>query len=458
MESPEFSVFGQELRAMLTEHDLSMRELARQIPINPGQLSRVMNGKRKPSDDLARRCDEILNTGQALRLAAETDRSSLRGTEESVILPISGPWLSADTVAAVSEFTRRDLVLDRRHVTCVVTTMVIGNSLLEPLEQWALHGQAEPSVGRRSSPMTFQEIEYIENAAMLFRTWDDQFGGGLRRKAVVGQLNEVSDLLRDHWHSPALRRRMFGVMAHLSETAATMAWDSGQGETAQAYYIMALRSAKESGDWQFGANVLAAMARQLLYLGRDNDALELLRLAQDGAGSRLSPVVASMLTTREAWAHARQGRLAAFRRATSRAEDLLRDAHGDDGPEPYWIEYFDESELAGVTGGRLLEIAQTQPRLAAEAAEYMERAISLRRPGIFRSSALDFIGLAEARLIQGEPEEAARVGHDAITIIERTRSHRVQVKLAEFHQTSECFHRTRPVGELRDRIGHLLVP
>jgi len=38
--------------------------------------------------------------------------------------------------------------------------------------------------------------------------------------------------------------------------------------------------------------------------------------------------------------------------------------------------------------------------------------------GILRASALDHLGLAEARLIQGELDEAARVGNAAITIIE----------------------------------------
>ncbi len=31
----------------------------------------------------------------------------------------------------------------------------------------------------------------------MFRQWDAQCGGGLRRKAVVGQLHEVTDLLQE---------------------------------------------------------------------------------------------------------------------------------------------------------------------------------------------------------------------------------------------------------------------
>lgn len=454
------SEFGDELRELLLERNLTMRELARRIPIDAGQLSRVMNGKRLPSEELAQRCDEILGTDRALRLTAASVRSPMLDSAAPEVLPSSEQWHSADIVTALSEFTRKDLVMDRRQATRALATIVIGTALLEPVEQWFAGGSPEPSTGRRPSPVAFHEIERIENAAHLFRSWDDQFGGGLQRKAVVGQLNEVSDLLRDHWHAPVLRQRLFAVMSQLAETAATMSWDCGVAETAQAYYIMALRAAGQARDHLFGANVLAGMARQLLYLGRAGDALELVRLAQDGftsATSGTNPAVVAMLKTREAWAHARQGRLGAFRRATSNAEDALRDDSAHDADTPYWIRYFDESELAGVTGGRLLETAHTQPHLAAEAAAQIERAIALRRPGILRSSALDYIGLAEARLLQGEPEEAARVGHEAASAVERTRSHRVQVTLAEFYRATQRSPATPPIAELQDRIRGLLA-
>jgi len=41
-------------------------------------------------------------------------------------------------------------------------------------------------------------------------------------------------------------------------------------------------------------------------------------------------------------------------------------------------------------------------------------------PGRLRSAALDQIGLAETRLIQGELEEATRLGHEAVTVVEQT--------------------------------------
>jgi hypothetical protein len=77
-------------------------------------------------------------------------------------------------------------------------------------------------------------------------------------------------LLRES-HPPTVRRRLFGAMAQLAETAAIMAWDSGDQTLAQHYYVLTLRAAKPAGDPAFAGNIMAGMARQLLYLGHVSD-------------------------------------------------------------------------------------------------------------------------------------------------------------------------------------------
>jgi hypothetical protein len=362
-------------------------------------------------------------------------------------------WVPSETVELVSRFTREDLSLDRREVTRTIAGVVFGGAILERLERWL--SNTEPQVTpRRPQGVGDQEVEQIEHAAQLFRNWDDRFGGGLRRKAVVGQLSEVAEELRDFSHPAHLTRRLFGAMAQLAETAATMSWDSGQGAMAQKYYVMALRAAKEARDRAFGANILAGMARQQFYLGRVTEGLELIRLAQDGVDGHATPTVLAMLHTREAWTYAKQGRLAAFRRATSRAEDYLRDANSAE--DPYWISYFDEAELAGVTGGRLLEVAHYRREHADDAAAYIGQAVQLRRAHSLRSAALDHLGLAESRLIQGEVDDAVRLGNTATDIVEKTHSDRARVKLTELYGHTEVYVSVPAVAELRDRVRGVL--
>src|SRR5260370_27930809 len=121
-------------------------------------------------------------------------------------------------------------------------------------------------------------------------------------------------------------------------------------------------------------------------MGRPDDALELIRLAGDGASKgHVSGAVWSMLHTREAWAYANLGRVQAFKRATGKAEDAL--AGADRSEDPYWIRYFDEAELAGTTGGRLLHLAQKNPHNPApprRAETLLHKALKLRRPDRIR--------------------------------------------------------------------------
>ncbi len=361
-------------------------------------------------------------------------------------------WVPSHTVEAVSLFTRRDLMLDRREAARAIATLAVGMPLIECVEGWLVPEEETPARSPLGSVGT-DEVASIEQAAQLFRDWDDQFGGGLRRKAVVGQLNEVADLLRDT-HPKEVTRRLFRVMAHLAETAAMMSWDSGIHATAQRYYILALRASKEAEEYAFGANILASMARQLLYMGRPDDALELVRLAGDGATKGNAPgAVWSMLHTREAWAYANLGRVQAFRRATGKAEDTL--AGADRSEDPHWIRYFDEAELAGVTGGRLLDLAQRSPGNPAHAREAeaaIDKALRLRRPESMRSFSLDQAGLAQAYFMQRDLEHAVSAGHRAIDLAGKTQSDRVRLQLQGLYQLAVTHRREPVVSDLADRL------
>jgi hypothetical protein len=365
-------------------------------------------------------------------------------------------WAMASTAEMIVHVTRRDLTVDRRDATRALVGLAVGPALLEPLARWLARGTEPRPRGTGTPTIGLHEVEEIERTAAAFRSWDDQFGGGLRRKAVLGQLSEVGDLLRTT-QPPAVTRRLFGATAQLSETVAMMSWDSGQAASAQRYYLLAVRAAKSGGDRGFGANIMAGMARQLLYLERSSDALALVKLARESASGQPSSRVLAMLSTREAWCYAHQGRMAAFRQATERAEAELEASNPED--DPYWIRYFDAAELAGVTGGRLLEHARIDRRVAAEAAMYIERAIRLRGEGHLRSSALDRLGLAEARLLQGELDEAARTGQTAVDVVEQTRSDRVRVQLADLHSrlTRHPHRAAPPLIDLRDRTAAALA-
>jgi transcriptional regulator with XRE-family HTH domain len=441
---------------LMRSRGASLRGLASVTGMSPGRIYEYEAGVRQPIgfEVFERISDGLRIPGRYLRLAD-------RPWEEAEIIDVSrnvddlDRWVPSRTVEAISLFTRRDLMLTRRDATKAIATLTVGTPLIECVERWLAPEHEMPSRNPLGNIGT-KEIERIEQATHLFREWDDHFGGGLRRKAVVGQLNEVADLLRDS-HASDITRRLFRAMAHLAETAAMMSWDSGMHVAAQRYYILALRASKEAKEYAFGANILASMARQLLYMGCPDDALELIRLAQDGAKGRAARAVWSMLHTREAWAYAKLGRVQAFRRATGQAEEAL--AGADRSEDPHWIRYFDEAELAGVTGGRLLDIARERPghiAYARDAETLIDRALKLRRPESMRSSSLDQAGLAQSYFLQRELEQAVSAGHKAIYLAEQTQSDRVRVQMEDLYQLAVP-HRFEPhVRDFTERLSAAL--
>ncbi len=90
-------------------------------------------------------------------------------------------------------------------------------------------------------------MEELERSVEVFRAWDAARGGGLQRKAVVGQLNEVGGMLA-YRHPPHLQRRLWGVAANLAVLAGWMSHDVGLEPTAQKYFVIAAHAAREGGD------------------------------------------------------------------------------------------------------------------------------------------------------------------------------------------------------------------
>ncbi len=335
-------------------------------------------------------------------------------------------------------------MMDRRALArALAATATCGAALLDALEGW-MHPATAAGARRRPGRLGARDVEQL----------DHRYGGGLRRKAVLDQLSEVAGILREQ-QAPAVEQRLYRVLAQLAGTAATISWDSGLQRRAQDYYRMSLRAAHAAGDRVWGANVLAGMARQMLYANRPQDALELVRLAQDGTRGETGPRVRAMLHTREAWALAAMGRTAAFRRATEQARADLAEAGTD---EPYWIAYFDGAELAGVTGGRLLELARQDPRQhAEEAGEQIRQAIAVRPVEAGRSNALDRIGLAEVYFLVGDLASACDEAHGAVDAASAVQSGRVREGLADLYAYTIGHGASARVREARVRIREQLA-
>ncbi|WP_119583616.1 hypothetical protein, partial [Streptomyces europaeiscabiei] len=301
--------------------------------------------------------------------------------------------------------------------------------------------EPEPSpAARRAGRLSKPELDLLESTTVMFRQWDAQCGGGLRRKAVVGQLHEVTDLLQEP-QPEATTRRLFKVAAELAELAGWMSYDIGLQPTAQKYFVLALHAAKEAGDKPLGSYVLSSMSRQMIHLGRPDDALELIHLAQYGSRECASPRTQSMLYAMEARAYANMGQPGKCKRAVRMAEDVFSDVDEWDDPDPDWIRFFNEAELHGENSHSyrdLAYVAGRSPAYASLAEPVMRRAVELFSTDTEhqRSYALNLIGMATVHLLQREPEQGAAMAKQAMETAKKVRSERVNTRIRKTVDTA----------------------
>ncbi len=345
------------------------------------------------------------------------------------------PWAGPQTVEMISEFSRSDLMLGRRGFLGASLALSAGPALVEPMQRWLVPAPAAaaPPAPRRAEPgrLSTPELDLLDVTTVMFRRWDAQCGGGLRRKAVVGQLHEVTDLLQEP-HPEAVTRRLFRIAAELAQLAGWMSYDVGLQPNAQKYFVLALHAAKESGDRPLGAFVLSAMSRQMIHLGRPDDALELLHLAQYGSRDSATATTQSMLYALEARAYAAMGQAQKCHRAVRMAEDAFGESRPAEDPD--WIRFFSEAELNAENAHSYRDLAYVAGRshtYASLARPVMERAVELfaADPEHQRSYALNLVGMATVHLLERNPEPACESAHQAIDVARKVRSERVNTRI-----------------------------
>jgi hypothetical protein len=379
------------------------------------------------------------------------------------------PWSGEQTVKLLSDYSRSDLMLNRRGFLGTSLALAAGSALIEPMQRWLAptpSGQSangivsaargETATGRLSEP----ELDLLESTVVMFRQWDAQNGGGLRRKAVVGQLHEVTDLLQESYPA-ATTKRLFQTTAQLAHLAGWMSYDIGMHPSAQKYYVLALHAAKEAGDRSFGALILTDMCRQMIHLNRPGDALELIHLAQYGSRDTATPQQQALMYAMEGRAYANLGDVAKCHRATRHAEDAF-DEMGKGDEKHDWLKFFSEAELNAENAHSLRDLCYHTGRsqvYALQAKEPMERAVELfsQDENHRRSYALNLIGMASVHVLNREPEAAVATAEQAMEIAARIRSERVNTRLRKTTEAAQREFKDVPsVRRLREQIDQTL--
>lgn len=482
---------NEQLSSWFVRSGWSKGELARQVNRRARQLgahhistdtSRVrrwLDGEQ-PREPIPRILSELFSERFGCVVAVE-DLGLRPARPSPAASGVDLPWAGPQTVSMINDFSRSDLMLGRRGFLGTSLSMSAGPALIEPMQRWlapspmaageaALPGGEGAMVlplqrggPRRGPKLSVPELELLEQTTVMFRQWDAQCGGGLRRKAVVGQLHEVTDLLQEP-HPEAVGKRLFRVTAELAELAGWMSYDVGLQPTAQKYFVLALHAAKESGDRALGSFVLSKMGCQMIHLGRPDDALELVHLAQYGSRESATARTQAMLHAMEARAYANMGQPGKCKRAVRMAEETFEDVDAV-AQEPDWIRFFSEGELKAETAHSYRDLAYSSgrsPAYVSLARPAMERAVELFRReaqeleggGHQRSYALNLIGMASVHLLQKEPADCACRAEEAMDVAKRLRSERVNTRLRQTAaDAAQDFGNVAEVERLSERLA-----
>jgi transcriptional regulator with XRE-family HTH domain len=404
---------------------------------------------------------------QALQLTAAelggllTDIADVPGPKEGFALVTSVPLdfslSAADTVRVMEGFAVHDI--GSRRDALAGLAVITGTALLQPVQQWAtslaLLAGSPPGAGT-------DEISELEQAVTLFRRWDSSGAGGLRRKAVAGQLSSVAETLGEH-HSPPLTARLFQVTAELAQLAGWMAYDQGLHGLAQRYYLLALHACREGSCPDLGAKVIGDMTQMSTALGRYDDSLALARTALASLPRQASTLVRAELLGLEARAYAQLGDSEAGNADRSAQACVAVWDERPDGPAPDWIHYMHQAEVDCLAANAYIELAlrSTSPArwqsYAVRAEVHSLRARHVRGEGYVRSRVFDEIRLAKVRLAQREPAESAAVATHAIQLAAETRSSLVVNWLTGFGRELTARHPDAPGATgFRDRLRDYL--
>ncbi|MDQ0942411.1 MFS transporter [Streptomyces sp. V1I1] len=296
------------------------------------------------------------------------------------------------------------------------------------------------------------DVAKLREAAEDARRWDSKYGGGDWRSSMVPECLRVdaAPLLLGSY-SDEVGRALFGAAAELTRLAGWMAFDTGQQEAAQRYYIQALRLARAAADVPLGGYVLASMSLQATYRGFADEGVDLAQAALERNRGLATARTMSFFRLVEARAHAKASDAPASGAALKAAEGWLeRSREGD--ADPSWLGFYSYDRFAA-------DAAECYRDLKAprQVRRFTEQALSRPTEEFVRSHGLRLVVSAVAELESGNLDAACAAGTRAVEVAGRISSARTT------EYVRDLLHRLEPYGdeprvvELRERARPLLV-
>jgi len=318
----------------------------------------------------------------------------------------------------------------------------------------AANGQAGGGDSDTASPLRVghTDVAKLREAADEARRWDSKYGGGDWRSSMVPECLRVdaAPLLLGAY-TDEVGRSLFGATSELTRLAGWMAFDTGQQEAAQRYYIQALRLARAAADVPLGGYVLASMSLQATYRGFADEGVDLAQAAVERNRSLATARTMSFFRLVEARAHAKASDSQACGAALSDAESWLERAREGDA-DPSWLDFYSYDRLAA-------DAAECYRDLKAprQVRRFTEKALSKPTEEFVRSHGLRLVVSAVAELESGNLDAACAAGARAVEVAGRISSARTNEYVRDLLHRLEPYGDEPRVAELREQARPLLA-
>ncbi len=435
--------FGAALARLREERGLSLRALAKLVPYTHVYLWELEKARKPPTAQVAEFCDDALDAAGILSGATDVPPS---------VNADGGLHFSHSLTEGVEVAVRlwREDASRRRFLRTVAFTT---SAFIAPAAQWLSGPTFDPAKSNGSRIIGLPDVDVVREMTRAYRRLDNRYGGGHARPTIVRYLHaEVAPLVKQGRYDAKVGSALMGATAELTQLAGWMAYDDGAHGLAQRYFIQALSLARGAQDPALGAEVLAAMSHQAVYLGHSSEGIGLARNARTSALRAGIPAIVAEAEVMEAHGHAKAGDKRACVRALNAAERSLDLA--DRTADPQWIDYFDEAYLSAKFGHCFAALRQgvQAERFASRSLEMDDRYV--------RGRAFNLALLARSYLLrdQPEPEQAAVVGSEALSLTEGIRSARANDYLRGLADNLAQFRRLPDVAKfIANTRAHLLT-
>jgi Helix-turn-helix domain len=406
--------FGGELRRLLAEHGLSLREAARRAGCSPGYLSNAAHGRKALTPSVASRLDQVLGTGDkfaAYALSSLPGEGGGRSGAPATGLPGSrsaGEWPAS------------------------FGTLMVGE-------------QAVSSVTRVRA--TIADIALIRGTLDGLTSYERQFGGGA---ACPYAMDYLGNMVWPRLHGTAgdaVFTDLCALAAEFSLRVASMQLDAGNAKSSRDLLAAALPMAQETGSPAIVAWVLARLGE--LDVGERNVSRAVAYGSAAAAMAESSPPRARAFILAK---HALALSLTGDRTATLRVLDKAGDCTATtDGDEPEWMRSYGVEHLRHDEARCLNNLSLGDQ--AIQAAEVSMRARRLSRPRAF-SLAVQAIGHLQSK--DNAVDAACQVIGELAAITAQLASDRVKVELAKVVMALRPYRTSAAVREAIEAAGPVL--